>query len=232
MKKLLLVILLHPYSFGACSSAWNPLNWFKKPTISRDYTKADYDQNPQSQKIVFKSQNQELIVIEEGRLFRKSKNTKFEWSYIKNISKVKAILLYKNTLVALRNNGDIFLLTEQERQQGEWLKIGDSARKILATSQDLFALIKDQLWIYKGAPGEEIITYVQIPIVNYVNNIPITTFITTPMSEGREVAFQKSSIEGLTDIVLDQKNQDVSLVFENGTKANYYKSSTHTEVNP
>ena len=228
MKKYLLFFLINCHAFGACSSAfaqskWNPLNWFKDPVISHDYTKADYDQNPQSQKMVFRSQNQELIVIDEGRIFRKSRDTGFEWHYIKETSLVQAILLYRKSLIALRNNGDVFLLVEQENKEEEWFEIGNSARKILATDQDLFALVKDQLWIYQGAPGEEILTFTMIPMTTYINNMPVTNFIMTPMSGGRKVAFQKSSVKDLSDIALDLENQDVKLTWTSGAIAHYYK---------
>ena len=91
------------------------------------------------------------------------------------------------------------------------------------TDRDLFALVKDELWIYKGEPGEETVTLTPIPMITYVNNTPMTNFIMIPMSGGREVAFEKSSIKDLSDIALNLETQDVKLTYVNGTTANYYK---------
>ncbi len=239
MKKCLLIFLLHAHAFGAfgdCSSAfagrlatfaqskWNPVNWFKDPVISCDYSKADFEQNPQSQKIVFRSQSQELIVIDEGHVFKKSKTTNFEWRYIEDTSSVQAILLYKNSLIALRTDGDIFILSEEEEKTYGWLKIGNSASKILSTDQDLFALVKNRLWIYKGAPEEDTITFSMVPVyIGSINDTPTTTLIMVPQSGGRKVAFEKSPVKDLADISLDLENQDLKLTFKNGTTALYYR---------
>ena len=126
-----------------------------------------------------------LYFIDEGFVFSyDSTGTK---AYTSGYE-VSEIVAYKNSPVALKTSGGVFLYASKE---SEWIEIGSNAKSIVSNDKHLVALTKNgEIWAYLGRPGEEMITW--FPMTNFVNNVPIVTLI--PMYGGREIAFEKVDI--------------------------------------
>ena len=98
---------------------------------------------------------------------------------------VGEVVAYKNSLVALKKNGNIYLYAEDH---SEWIDIGRSAKGIASNDIRLVALLENgELWAYLGRPGDVSVTLV--PMTTMVGNMPLITFI--PTVGGREIAFEK-----------------------------------------
>ena len=147
-----------------------------------------------------------LYFIDEGFVF--SYNPIGLKEYIDGYN-VSEIVAYKNSLVALRENGQIFLYAIEK---SDWIKIGNSAKSIVSNDTDLVALTKNgEIWAYLGEPGDLQIVY--IPTIIFIDDIPTIIFI--PTVGGREVAFEEVDIPD-TAIGLGVRGGDIVIELERG----------------
>jgi hypothetical protein len=122
------------------------------------YSREDARANAESQTSVFSGRTQ--YFIDHGDVFEKNLDTS-KVARVPHAEYVQAILLFKNALVALQTDGNIWI---RHPFAEEWLRIGTNARRILATDEDLIAVTSDgglplpmhldELWIYKGKPAD------------------------------------------------------------------------------
>lgn len=192
------------------------MNWFKDPIPTRDYSSDHARSNLLSQWIV--QDGNVLYFIDQGYVFKKNLNSG-QTVYLKSSSKISAILIYKSALIALRSNGDIYVWNPSNQ---EWIDIGNSAKRILATDTDLVALTdNDELWIYKGAPGDIRITWMPIArAVLTVEGTLVTTIIMTPVLNGHRVAFFNSGIKDIKSIN-PTDSKDIRILSKSGSASNY-----------
>ena len=151
--------------------------------------------------------------VQSGKIYEMDLATG-EVEYVKASSKVKSLVLYTDTLIALRTNGDIFMLNPKD---GDWIELGNSTTSLMATKRDLIALTKKgELWVFQGSPGELNITF--IPIITSTGKTTIVTFM--PMIDGREVAFLNTGISNVAKISLTRE-QDILIEYEKGQREHY-----------
>jgi hypothetical protein len=122
------------------------------------YSREDARVNAESQTSVTSGRTR--CFIDHGNVFEKNLDTA-KVAQVPHAEDVQAILLFKNALVALQTNGNIWIRYPFAE---DWLRIGTNARRILATDDDLIAVTSDgrlpipmhvdELWIYKGKPAE------------------------------------------------------------------------------
>lgn len=206
---------VRPQSRAAQTSKWNPMNWFKDPIPTRDYSADHARSNLLSQWIV--QDGNVLYFIDQGYVFKKNLNSG-QTVYLKSSSEVSAILIYKSVLVALRSTGTIYVWSPNQ----EWVDIGNSAKRILATDTDLVALTdNDELWIYKGAPGDIRITWVPITMAVVTGEgIPSTIITMQPRLDGHLVAFFNSGIKDIKSIN-PTDSKDIRILSKSGSASNY-----------
>ncbi len=205
MKQIVLFLCLQASAFSfanECGPQINdllPFDSFEKLTASQQATALD-DTNI-------------IYVINSGKVYRQDVRT----GAIKHLSgsnRVKALLNYGEELVALRENGDIFVWYSSKE---EWVEIGNNAKSILTfDKKTLVALTESgELWAYQGQPGEEQwnITYIPITTNNMTTLMPIATY------GGREVAFLDTGIAGVKSV--EAHGEDIRILYENGHSKNY-----------
>ncbi|MCC6747247.1 MAG: hypothetical protein IT371_06270 [Deltaproteobacteria bacterium] len=201
---------------------WNPFTkkcnflgrlFQKAPAPSRVYSLAELEQDRGAQQLA--RVGDLLYFIEKGRVFQQAASDSAALgTYVKDSWGVRAVLAYADHLVAVQDDGDIYLWAAEKQQ---WVDIGNSAVKVFSVRGDLVAqTTKKQLWVYKGQPGDIVITY--MPMVQRVGDVTIVTLI--PLVNGHEVAFSDS---GLRDVVAvaPAAGDDLTITFANGTTRLY-----------
>ena len=188
---------------------WNPLNWFddRFPAISRDYTKEDYWQSPDSQQIVLRGDD--IIVIDKSCVFRLySEHNKWEYLHLR---KVKSIFDFKGVLMALDKKGAVYLYDHYENV---WQVIANKVLKALSTEQNLFFLQDDQqVWVFKGDPKKNGLEY-QATVVRK-GTLSSAEAIVTPVIGGKTLVLQRLPIWlGIIDIEMDPESKDVLLIYQ------------------
>lgn len=167
----------------------------------------------------------EIWFIDQGFLFSYEKKS-WTKSY-KNGFEVKMILNYKGVMVGLQFDGDIYISVKGEEGDREWLSVGNSATEIFTAKNDLVALtVNNELWRYKGSPGELIWTYVPIMIPYTIScgqncsTIAYNTII-VPTIAGRQIAFENTGLPHIKsvkelgedlEIILNESPSDGSVI--------------------
>jgi hypothetical protein len=189
-------------------------DWFrsKDPVPSRSYEPGD----PQSQQVVLRGRD--LFFIDEGLVFRKNLDSG-ETVFLRESSRVSAILTFKGQLFALRRTGAIYLWFEAREK---WIEVGNETQRLLAAGDDLLALSNGDLWVYQGSPGglEISWTMIQTPATDGDGNAYFITMY-VPSFGGRTTAFNDSGIKGVASMDPVPGGEEVLLRFRDGSLRRY-----------
>lgn len=208
---------IRPQAQAAKANWWNPADWLKDPVPTRDYSVADLQGDRSGQSVV--QDDADLYFIDQGHVFKKDLSSG-KTVFLDGSSRVRSILLYKGILVALRETGKIYI----RNPKAEWVDIGNSTERILATDTDLVALTDEgELWVYKGEPGSVDITWTLIPIVTPAGDTTGTSFVMIPLFNGHQVAFFDSGIKNVKSIAPSEASEakDIRIQAEDGSVTNY-----------
>lgn len=196
--------------------------WFSKdPELKHNYTQEELLALQTEKQSALREQDG--FVIEDGYVFYLSASKPAK--YVSQSSKVIKLILFKQKLIALRNNGSIYILTEDKKPgDGEWYKIGNSALDIVTDDTNLYALTYSQsrmtgvetrgVWVYKGTPGEIIWTYLTMLLPMPCGNSTCFSTIIIPTIAGREIAFTDMNIPGA--IKIENQNGKLQAVTKEG----------------
>ncbi len=87
-------------------------------------------------------------------------------AHVRGISRVQALVPYKNTVVAREEGGSVKLLDPDKR---EWIEIGRGAEELFASGDDLFLrTASGETKRYQGRPGDIIVSY--MPVTTYMSD--------------------------------------------------------------
>lgn len=143
-------------------------------------------------------------VIDAGRIYARHASGASE--RLPDSADVRALVSYRGQLVAMQNDGDIFLWGAKQR---EWLSIGSNGVQLLTDGDSLVARTdNNQLWVYRGTPGDWEITLTPMSAVG-ANGQPTINMV--PMVSGREIAFTDS---GMRDVVNIANRADGAIVIK------------------
>ncbi len=202
-------MLISLYNSAAFSQWFSSEELANNPLPSKNYTLQEASTNPLSQKFVIRGN--ELFFIDEGFIFRSNLSGE-SVAYVKESSGVKSILLFKDVLIALQNDGDIFLLSENDEESIAWVDIGNYAKKIFVVNQYLIALVKKgEIWVLNQEPTEIINNFINSKEcgINCIGESLILAMNAQP------VAFQNSNIKDVKQIFYDENSAPV-IQFLNG----------------
>ena len=117
--------------------------------------------------------------------------------HLSGLSNVKSVHPYRGQIVALRNNGDVYLWRTQEK---DLIKLGSFVRKLLVFEEDTLVVLKEsgELWVFQGRPGDPIVTYITT-LMPGPNGTSIPMMI--PSYGGRREAFLDTAISGVESMV-------------------------------
>lgn len=89
-----------------------------------------------------------LFFVEEGFLFKFDKNLNKK-EYMEGFE-VKEIVEHRRAVIALQEDGDIYLRSADDKGRSEFVKIGNRAVNIESNNKDLIALVRNgTVWIYQ-----------------------------------------------------------------------------------
>jgi hypothetical protein len=143
-------------------------------------------------------------VIDAGHIYARHASGASE--RLPDSADVRALVSYRGQLVAMQNDGDIFLWGAKQR---EWLSIGSDGVQLLTDGDSLVARTdNNQLWVYRGTPGDWEITLTPMSAVG-ANGQPTINMV--PMVAGREFAFTDS---GMRDVVNIANRADGAIVIK------------------
>lgn len=193
-------------------ASWNPADWFRSEPVtpSRIPSVEAARRGPAYQDVV--EAGGRLYFLDGGRVFVTVPGSG-QAAYLEDSSSVTALVAYRDQLIALRDNGKIYVWTPRR----EWVKIGNSAASILNAGDDLLALTRSgEVWVYQGAPGPADITYMYIPLT--IGDV--TTQQMYPVINGHRVAFTDTKIRGVARIEPDGRGGAL-IVHHDGSSAPY-----------
>lgn len=203
---------------------WKPSTWFSPPTTDLNYSLEDYTKNSSQQNLALRGED-DLFFIDKGYVFKKNLSSN-EITYVSESRNVASLVLYKDLLVAMDDNGIVWLLSEQADEDPVWVQIGNSAIKIIANNRDLITQVENgELWIFKGSLGKVVITYESVSTINY---IPcgkhcfqyVSIFIPVPHMNGREVTFYYSGVSNVYHLKLGSDGR-IKIKYQDGSM-NFY----------
>ena len=141
-------------------------------------------------------------------------------------SRVVEMISYKDAIVALRQNGKIFI--SQTDKALDWIEIGNRTVQIEADGSNLFALTqKNEIWAYEGQPGD--MQIVLVPMTTIVGKTTVITLI--PTLGGREVAFEKTKIGNVRTFIKEERTEHLIITQRDGTRLRLIPESI-SESNP
>lgn len=199
---------------AAAQAGWSPRDWFRSepPRPSRIPDVEAVRRDPARQDAV--EAGGKLYFLDGGRVFETVPGSG-QAAHLEGSSKVKALAVYRDALIALRENGNVYVWTPKR----SWVSIGNSAVSILAANDDLLALTRPgEVWAYLGTPGPLSITYIFIP--QRIGDVTILQ--PYPVVGGRRVAFSDTGIREVSRLETDGSG-GARLVRRDGSTAPYVR---------
>jgi hypothetical protein len=130
--------------------------------------------------------------------------------YVSGSRDVKAIVMFKDALFSLANDGVIRLLSEDPGHgQGEWIDIGYATQKLLADADHLFALTYNRgffgenrgVWVYKGQPDGLSLRFIPILMPYSCATGLCYNVSVSPWVRVRGIAFENARIPEVMDLI-------------------------------
>lgn len=188
---------------AAAQASWSPRDWFRSEPARPSRIP---DDGVEAGGIRY--------FLDGGRVFETVPGSG-QAAHLEGSSKVKALAVYRDALMALRENGNIYVWTPKRN----WVSIGNSAVSMLVAGDDLLALTRSgEVWAYLGAPGSLRITYIFIP--QRIGDVTILQ--PYPVVDGRRVAFSDTGIHGVARLEPDGSG-GARVIRRDGSSAPYVR---------
>lgn len=203
---------------SAPSSEAGFFSWFKDPVPSRQYSAEDAEQDPLSQAVV--KAGDVLYFIDQGHVFEKVLASG-QTTCLIGANNAAAILVFKNVLVALRENGKVSVWNPRKK----WVDIGSGVRRLAATRSGLVALTKDgELQAFQSASGP--VTWLLFPVdLGNAETGSTSQYDMAPTFNSDRAIFSDVGVQGVVGIepvITPEQGRDIRILFRDpGFNFNY-----------